>query len=274
MEALKDILELKESLYNIYGDFYNIDQNFYKAYKFSNEDIYGYYKLFDLENKDVLTVCGSGDQALNAILMGAKTVDTFDINKLAYYLMQFKMYAIKYLNYNEFNKLYDNFQYYAYFFYRQIKKSIKDYNFILFWDEFIKNVNVFFIGDDCDINPDKIPYLDKELFIRLKNKLLNYDLTFKRADIYEIPNVFEKKYDFINLSNILDYRGGSFHSFKNFMIKLIQNNLNDEGSILLKYGFKNDDDLLQKYIRKLHLSTAKKLILEDSQDKIYVYTKK
>ena len=57
--------------------FNNIDKkspfNSYSAvYVFTTENINAYYDQLDLRNKSILTVVGSGDHILNAILRGAK----------------------------------------------------------------------------------------------------------------------------------------------------------------------------------------------------------
>lgn len=61
---------------------------------------------FDINNGNVLTVCGSGDQVLSSILYGAKKVDTFDSNKLAYYNLKLKLAVLKTLEYEEFINFY------------------------------------------------------------------------------------------------------------------------------------------------------------------------
>ena len=55
------------------------NKNFSSTYMFTNENINGFIRKFSLNNKCVLTVCSSGDQAFNLILDGATKVDLFDI---------------------------------------------------------------------------------------------------------------------------------------------------------------------------------------------------
>lgn len=55
--------------------------DFQKVYPFTTEDISGYLTQLDVENKKILTVGSSADQALNAILLGAREVTIFDINE-------------------------------------------------------------------------------------------------------------------------------------------------------------------------------------------------
>ena len=99
-DILKDIKFTKEvmkgcsSSFGIQdnGDFYN------KIYMSSNEDILGILSNFDIKNKDVLTVIGSGDQPLFFYNLLANKVDIFDINKFAIYYFYIRVWTIKYLN--------------------------------------------------------------------------------------------------------------------------------------------------------------------------------
>ena len=98
VDLTRKLLVYEDEFFNNFEGFKEISPLF----RFSNENISEYYKLYNFNNKDVLTVIGSGDQALSAIYRGAKKVDVFDINKLSYYLLMLKKYAIKSLTYNEF----------------------------------------------------------------------------------------------------------------------------------------------------------------------------
>ena len=58
------------------------------VYAFANEALSQYMKNYEFNGKSVLASLGSGDFALNAHLMGASEVDTFDINQYTYYFYQ------------------------------------------------------------------------------------------------------------------------------------------------------------------------------------------
>ena len=45
-------------------------------YTYTNEDIKGYLSYFDLQDKNILTVTGSGDHVLN-MLLSVDEIDTF-----------------------------------------------------------------------------------------------------------------------------------------------------------------------------------------------------
>ena len=56
-----------------------------KLYFNSNEMLNDLFSLVDVDNKDVLCVVGSGDQAFHCYQNGAKHVDLFDRNKFSIY---------------------------------------------------------------------------------------------------------------------------------------------------------------------------------------------
>ena len=47
-------------------------------YPFTTENIDGYLDLFDLKDKSLLTVGSSGDQVINALVMGCEDVTLYD----------------------------------------------------------------------------------------------------------------------------------------------------------------------------------------------------
>ena len=73
-------------------------------YPFTNENVQSYNKLYQFEGSKVLSIVGSGDQYFASILNGAKEVDLFDINPIAWEYFMLKFYAIQNLSYEEFWK--------------------------------------------------------------------------------------------------------------------------------------------------------------------------
>ena len=74
---------------------------FYKyspIYPYSNEELSILFSALNLEEKDVLSVAGSGDHVFYSYNNGAKNVDLFDIDVLSKYYYYFRMWVIKYLN--------------------------------------------------------------------------------------------------------------------------------------------------------------------------------
>ena len=60
---------------------YIVYQDYDRVYPYTTEVISGY--MPSCVNSSILTLVGSGDQYLNASLMGAKDIIVIDINKLA-----------------------------------------------------------------------------------------------------------------------------------------------------------------------------------------------
>ena len=58
-----------------------MEKNFQSGYAFTTENISGYISNMDIKNKSVLTLGSSCDQVFNCLLLDAKDVTIFDINK-------------------------------------------------------------------------------------------------------------------------------------------------------------------------------------------------
>ena len=54
---------------------------FQEVYPFTTEMISGYFKDLDFQDKKVMTLGSSSDQAFNALLLGAKKITVYDINE-------------------------------------------------------------------------------------------------------------------------------------------------------------------------------------------------
>lgn len=226
-----------------------------QCYQFTNEQLDAYYSQIDLKDKDVLTVCGSGDQVICALLNGAKKVDTFDTNKLTYYYLFLKISAIKALDYIDFLELMNLYcrnsnrkEYY-----KNIRDLIPKEDIKMFWDEFFKENEdlfpAFFLGghnnknfthyeavDNISLNENKsrILYLNEMEFQKAKTKLNNNNISFKNIDLLDVNTDFNNKYDFINCSNIAFYITDK-NELINLFKDIIDNNLNENGAILLNY---------------------------------------
>lgn len=229
------------------------------CYLYSNENISEYMPYFDINDGSVLTVCGSGDQVLSSILYGAKKVDTFDSNKLAYYNLKLKLAVLKTLGYEEFINFYsiDNSLIDRLKCYKDISDNILNTDIKLYWDEiFKKSPNEFIYlfygsaGSD-DLLKRRIPYLNYDNYVTLKENINNADINFKNIDLLQICNEFNGKYNFINLSNIYTYIKDK-NKFIEFINNLKKLNLANNGSILLNYYWNNKcgcDDIVFEYLK-------------------------
>lgn len=217
------------------------------CYLFSNENLREYYPHFQLKNSNVLTVCGSGDQVMSSILYGAKNIDTFDSNKLAYYNLMLKIAALKTLSYENFLSFYsindltvDRLK-----FYDKVSNNISNRDVKLFWDTIFEdcfvNFSWMFLGgaDYNELVSKRIPYMDKQNFNILKDKIDDSNINFKNIDIFQIFDEFNKKYSFINLSNIYCYIKDK-NKFIELNNKLKKYRLSNNGTILLNYNWSID----------------------------------
>ena len=235
---------------------------FWNIYPFTTENISGYIDNFDLDGKSLLTVGSSGDQVLNAILLGSKDITLVDINPFAKYYFYLKMAAImelemdeyllflRYKNYPEtfknnlmvfndfiFNRLsvclkeinretydfwYDLFRFYS-------RKDIRDHLFSIDErnDKFIRACNLY-LHDDV-------------LFKQLKSKIRDVKPTFETGDI--LTTGHSRNYDNIWLSNIATY-GFSDENILAVFNKY-REHLNDNGKLLLSYLY--DTTIDSKY---------------------------
>lgn len=149
-------------------------------YLFTTEDISGYFPVLDLKDKSVLTVGSSGDQAFNALLLGAGEVTLFDINPNTYEFIKLKKdFILKYPRKKAYGEIYKI---------NQIHTS-KD----IFPYRNIKKMNLYFAND--------------ENYEILKEKLRTQEIEVITGDIFNMSKSLKKgeKFDRIIFSNILQY---------------------------------------------------------------------
>ena len=182
------------------------------VYLFTNENISGYLeRLGGLADKKVLTVAGSGDHAFEVLLAGASHVDTFDINYLQKHILELKSKMIKHLSYGDFMKFFFDKNH---FFDKNIIKPI--------WKTFSFELRVFLLmyyyhlRQDCHIfryngvqhnvyMPNMISYVSDELAFKELKQIMPNKISFKEANVSEIANKFDSKYDVVLMSNIFEY---------------------------------------------------------------------
>ena len=244
--------------------------------------------LFDLKDKKILTVTGSGDQVFNALISVDK-IDTFDINLFSYYMLILKKYAILSLEYDEFlmfllNKN-SNFDQKIY---NKIRTNLNnypevrdffDYLFNLKEAEYIKKTGLFVCNNyrDKDLYVENNLYLDSQNYYYLKDKLVYCEINFKRCNIASLSHIFNESYNYIFISNITDYlnnifKENSLRKYKKLLLKEISNILELEGKVVSylydgKMG--KEDNCLER--NKILGNCFEEIPLK--QDKILVYTK-
>ena len=110
-QCLKHVIDICE------GKF--VKEEFDEIYPFTTENIAGYINKFDLNNKSLLTLGSSSDQAINAIMSGCKDISIIDICPFTKFYFYLKKAAILSLNYDEFL---------SFFCYRTFYPHLKDNN--------------------------------------------------------------------------------------------------------------------------------------------------
>ena len=228
------------------------------VYSMTNEHLYTMFKSLDVNNKDVLTVGSSGDQILYAILFGAKNITCFDINPFVKPFYDYKVAAIKALDYKSFRSTahfnickYDDDCWKRDLLSAEVYKKISSYlpqDSKFFWDNiFLDNNSVHAIFAEY---PDYLPntyFQNEPIYIKLRNALNenDYNVNFITSDITNAINKLgtEKKYDVILLSNIFDYFGRRQNSVKSFyyIIKKYEKLLKPNGKIQIDYIYHKND---------------------------------
>jgi hypothetical protein len=220
-------------------------------YLYGTENICKYYSKIDLKDKTVLTIAGSGDQAVNAYYFGAKEVVCFDINKLSKHMLFLKIEAIKNLEYSDFIQYFGNgikevsLKYEIYDEFRsKLPKDTK---------EFFDLVYAYFKNDGKKLFKSEL-FLKRELYSRpknlcdqnyylrsekdyllLKKRLGGKKIKFINADILNLRQKIQHKFDIINISNIpnfiFKYFKQDYNKLKDLFVE-ISKLLNKNGVII------------------------------------------
>ena len=195
-------------------------ERFNSIYPFTSENIAGYMKELDLTDKKVITVTGSTDHILNAVLQGATEITTFDINPLTKPYMNLKISAVKNLSYEDFIK----------FLLLESDMNL-DYSIIsnldmsdeskMFWLEQLSKFNNNGIElrnsslfNTKYFNPNSKVwqnlYLEKNKYNLLKQQLKNVNISFINISLKDFK--IDEHFDYMFLSNISDYLSLMYNS--------------------------------------------------------------
>lgn len=182
------------------------------VYPFTNENLSSYKDIYDFDNSKVLSVLGSGDQYFSSLLYGAKEIQVYDCNFLAWDFFVLKYYGILILNYEEF---------YDYFVTKRLDDSSYFNTLLPYLPNDVANrlqknkkshqkLSRFLYLDVIDgkyNNGFAIPYFDKEKYYQLQSILINQKLpTFYLSYLQSLPSIVENQsYDIILTSNIYDW---------------------------------------------------------------------
>ncbi len=207
---------------------------FDSIYLFTTENIAGYMNELDLTDKKIITVTGSSDHIINAILKGCLDITTFDINPLTKHYMDLKLSAIKELSYKEFKNflLYETDESFNY---KIISKLKMDKESKKFWlNELEKNDNdglklrksnlfnlkYFDYQNKIDCNM----YLNEKNYDIIKSRLKYVKIKFIQSNLKDLK--INENYDYMFLSNISDYinnfyRDNYLYNYKKLIFKFL-----------------------------------------------------
>lgn len=227
------------------------------VYLFSNEHVAKFANSFS--DRSILSVCSSGDHAFSAYLAGAKFVDVFDINLMQKSVMELKKTMIQNVSYEDFL---DFFFDYKNFFNPQIIKPIKNKlsksatEFLSLYEKYGSFLFTCDYPKVHECNKDFITYLKTPSdYYALRDKLPE-NISFLHTDLEFLPNICQRKYDLVYLSNIFDYVyhnetiRNAYQSFYFFVLnRLAKNALGpDGGDIYFRYLWNADGlDVLGNY---------------------------
>lgn len=251
---------------------------FSSVYAFTNENIDGYMSQFDFQSKSsALSVLASGDHSFNLVYNGIYDIDTFDTNKLSeFFVLGLKRAAILTHDHPGFLALM--------FTIMNSETSLEELTSLVndlipfmerrhayYWQEVIafnyslqKNnpfpLNLFEMllvnTLPPSLNTLKNTYLiDEEHYDKLRATLGKANISFTPANALTLQESFKREYDFLLLSNILDYFhkafgwGFDYKCLQGYMAQM-KTLLKSDGTLAAHYiiGYIRSGDIKSKLI--------------------------
>jgi len=196
-----------------------LNEYFLRIYSFSNENLSGYLRNNNYQNKSTLTIGSSADQILNLINYNCSDITLLDINPFVEYYFELKKAAIFGLTRNEYLNFFTNNNFYIkqlnptfnYQTYKRINKYLSN-DAKKFWDTLFNDFDPLLIKKKLFM-PSEPPkshllknndYLLLDDFKSLRQKIQHTTITFK-VDELMTRKLAYSQYDYILLSNVFDY---------------------------------------------------------------------
>ena len=206
------------------------DDYYTRIYSRSNENLKALFSNFEVKGKDVLSVLGSSDQVFTARYLGAKSVDSFDINKLALYYYYLRTWLIRYRNMEYPSRNFcEGFDKRIWDFIEEVRPLNEAEKYAKnFWLTYLRRTNGLpnsYLFIRTGVNYPNI-------FSDDLGKVLADDIDFKHANIYREIDC-DKQYDVMILSNILEYT--TSHEDYVGLVKNINKLLRDDGICVCSY---------------------------------------
>ncbi len=199
------------------------------AYPTTNEDWRFAMQKLQPQNKSILTVAGSGDQAIAFAISGAKDIDTFDKTVFANIIMQMKFSAIPTLDYTQYKDFVNGIV---------NAKSVRDIpsfdkiapkcpRDIITTTKQMHGCKIFHNG--CGVRHE---YMPTESEYNIAQQVISTkQVNFIWTDLQDLHTHLDKSYDIIYLSNIFEdfYQGSKITATLNNLRPF----LNINGQIML-----------------------------------------
>ena len=212
------------------NSFWSKHDTFCPVYAWTNENVNSALDFGDAYGKQkVLSILASGDQVFSMLDYKINDIDTFDINALTeYYALGLKRAMIlkyDYFSYmNMMEKIYSSatsneelYEIIKGLFPYMEKRHSYFWQSLIDYDAFLRSKRIGYEQKNLIVTlthanrsvhylTEYVLYLSNEYYYNLtKENLSKANITFKTADAQEIDKHFTGPYDFIYLSNVLDF---------------------------------------------------------------------
>lgn len=232
-------------------------QMYDNLYHHATEDMATYYEEYK-NPKTFLTIGASGDQLLNAVAIGAKKIDVFDINCLAKRGCALKVASAKTLNPDELQEFFLDFGEDEY---RYIGSNLREEDFI-YWNavyDFVGEEGVRQLFPYRKLNKDLIkeinPYLNKDNYQEFQRKLQDVQINYMDCSLYDLEKLLkDNTYDGMTFSNVYEYINygqdvskEKAHEFYEFIMQKMYPRLNKNGTMMLSYMYAFNDKVKEEF---------------------------
>ena len=185
-------------------------------YKKTNEQLYEFFDL--LLNKDtILSVIGSGDQILNALLTKPSKVDAFDISVFPQYFLRLKIGAIKSISREDYIRFFFSptktnlDEYYDDLYFEQIKNELDKetenfWTYLFQFNDWYEIYNSILFSSENVVEQEALKqnkYLEETNYYQLRENLRKANIHYIESNLLDLS--IEESYDLIYLSNIIEY---------------------------------------------------------------------
>jgi len=217
-----------------------MSKEFNQLYSFTTENL-EYMRVLDFKDKTVVSVGGSYDQAINAYMLGARSVTNIDINPIAIHYAHLKHCALKNLDYCEFKDFFLrhpqslNFSIYQSLSHLLMPQSklFFDMHYARFGNQLRESIifnNLF--DEPCHKIYNTVYLRDKAFYLMAQENLKSF--------IWKTQSIVREilASDVVLLSNLSDYAHYMFDDSLKFREKIIQpwfDKLNPGGKIMTAY---------------------------------------